>query len=366
MSAPEAVSVLGGGNTAFSVAASLTLRGFEITLYELPEFAASLEPIEQSRTIHLVGAGGEGAAKIHRITTDVGEALSASDLALVIVPAYAHRRFAEVCAPHLRADHLVVLMPGTLGTLQWARVLREAGADGVTLAEVDTAPYVCRKTSPDTATIWGVVAHLGVGVFPSTDTERSRARLDPLFPGITPYPDVMACGLSAVNPVIHPAGVLMNAGRVEYSRGEFYFYEEGVSPSVAKVITRVDNERLEIGRALGYALTPANEALHQAGFGPQGDLWAVINGSRMLTQLRAPSVLTNRWLTEDIPFGIATWSLLGAQYGVETPIMRSMVDIGSVVMGFSGWDEARGLEELGILGMGREELKGFLTTGGES
>ncbi len=46
--------------------------------------------------------------------------------------------------------------------------------------------------------------------------------------------------------------------------------------------------------------------------------------------------------------------------------MRSMVDIGSVVTGFSGWDEARGLDELGILRMGREELKEFLTTGGGS
>lgn len=366
MSALGAVTVLGGGNTAFSVAASLALRGFEITLYELPEFAASLAPIDRSRTINLVGVGGEGAAKIHRITTDIEEALSASDLALVIVPAYGHQRFAEVCAPHLRSDHLVVLMPGTLGTLQWAKVLREADAAGVTLAEVDTAPYICRKTSPDTARIWGVVARLGLGVLPSTRTESSRARLDPLFPGITTYPDVMACGLSAVNPVIHPAGVLMNAGRVEYSRGEFYFYEEGVSPSVAKVIMPVDKERLDIGRTLGYSLTPANEAMHQAGFGPQGDLWATINGSRMLTQLRAPGVLTNRWLTEDIPFGIATWSLLGAQYGVETSIMRSMVDIGSVVMGFSGWDEARGLDELGVLGMGREELKEFLTTGSRS
>ena len=33
----------------------------------------------------------------------------------------------------------------------------------------------------------------------------------------------------------------MNAGRIEYSRGEFYFYEEGVSSSVAKVIEKVDS-----------------------------------------------------------------------------------------------------------------------------
>ena len=359
----RSVCILGAGNTAFSVAANLTLRGFQITLYELPELQESVEPIRGTKTIHLLGVAERGPAQIHRITTDVEEALSASDLVLLIVPAYGHRRFAQVCAPHLQANQTVVLMPGTLGSLEWARILRDSGTEGVTLGEVDTAPYVCRKTGPDTATIWGVVTGLGLGVLPSSRTERVRERLDPLFPGVTSHPDVMACGLSALNPVVHPGGILMNAGRVEYAHGEFYFYEEGVSPSVAEVIMAVDRERREIGEALGYDLLPANEAFYRAGFGPSGDLWATINGSRMLTQLKAPGALKNRWLTEDIPFGLGTWSKVGAQYGVETPIMRALVDIGSIVIGFDGWSSGRGVEELGIAGMGREELKEYLRSG---
>ena len=282
---------------------------------------------------------------------------------MLIVPAYAHKPFAEVCTPHLKAGQTVIIMPGTLGAFEWSRILREAGTTGVTLAEVDTAPYVCRKTAPDTATIWGVVTGLGFGVLPARETTRVREMLEPLFPGMTPYPDAMACGLSAINPVVHPAGVLMNAGRIEYSRGEFYFYEEGVSPSVAKVIMQVDDERRAIGQALGYDLIPANEAFHQAGFGPRGDLWATINGSLMLTRLKAPGNLESRWLYEDIPYGIATWSLLGEQYGINTPVMRAFVDIGSIVMGFDARTTGRGLADLGIAGMGRDELKAFLETG---
>ena len=92
-------------------------------------------------------------------------------------------------------------MPGTLGTLEWAQMLREAEKEGlITLAEVDTAPYVCRKTASDTATIWGVVAGLGLGVLPSTETDRVKELLEPLFPGIQTYPDVMACGLGRDEP----------------------------------------------------------------------------------------------------------------------------------------------------------------------
>ena len=71
--------------------------------------------------------------------------------------------------------------------------------------------------------------------------------------------------------------------------------------AVAQVIYGVDAERRAIGRALGFELIPVDEAFFNAGFGPKGDLWAAINGSRMLTQLRAPGAINTRWLTEDIP-----------------------------------------------------------------
>lgn len=357
------IAVLGGGNTAFAVAARLTLQGRRIVLAEVPEFAAALDPIRSTGAIHLRGAAGEGKAVLYRVTTDLGEALAEAELALLIVPAYAHRPFALACLPHLRPHHTVVLMPGTLGSLEWAHLLHQAGVGGITLAEVDTAPYVCRKTAPDMATIWGVVRGLGLGVLPSTQTTRVQQLLEPLFPGVQPYADVMACGLSAMNPVVHPAGVLMNAGRIEYSRGEFYFYEEGVSPSVARVIMQVDEERRRIGAALGYELLPVHEAFHRAGFGPAGDLWATINGSWMLTRLKAPGSLESRWLTEDVPYGLATWSQVGAQYGVETPILRALVELGSAVMGFDAWQAGRGLVELGLEGLDLLALHAFLHTG---
>ena len=357
------VTVLGGGNTAFSVAANLTLQGVEVTLCELAGFASMIAPIRASREIHLAGVAAKGVAKVHRVTTDLAEALAFSDLALLIVPAYAHQPFAEACAPHLRAGQTVVLMPGTLGALAFARIVLERGGADVTLAETDTAPYVCRKVGPDRAHIWGVASGMGVGVFPAKETGRALGLLSPLFPGCTAYPHVVASGLGAMNPVVHPAGVLMNAGRIEYSKGEFYFYEEGVTPGVAAVIMRVDEERRAIGKALGLDLTPVDEGFFRAGFGPKGDLWATINGSRMLTQLKAPGSLESRWLTEDVPYGLAAWASLGRQYGVETPVMRGLVDIGSVVMGFDGWTAGRGVRELGIAGMSRERLMQYAQEG---
>jgi opine dehydrogenase len=152
----------------------------------------------------------------------------------------------------------------------------------------------------------------------------------------------------------------MNAGRVERSRGEFWFYEEGVTPSVARVIEALDAERLAVGRAFGLELMTAAEGFHAAGFGPEGDLWSVINGSRMLTSLRAPGSLDTRWLTEDVPFGIATWAELAGTVGVDTPLMNALIALTSAVVGFDCWTNRRTVAHLGIGEMSAEELLQYL------
>lgn len=355
------VTVLGGGNTAFSVAANLALGGSEVLLWEHPDFAQTIEPIRDSLTIHLDGNARTGAAKLAAVTTDPEEALSWSDTLVCSVPSYAHRPFIEQLAPHLRPSHLLALLPGNLGTLAFAKALRSAGASGVVLAESDTAPYVCRKTGPDRAVIWGSVSGLGFGVLPAAQTNEVMPALAALFPGAHAYAHVLEAGLSAMNPVVHPPGVLMNAGRVERSRGEFWFYEEGVTPSVVRAIEALDAERLAVGRAYGLQLLPVAEAFHAAGFGPKGDLWSVINGSAMLTALRAPGAVDTRWLSEDVPYGVATWAELGAEAGVDTPLMDGMVALTSAVLGYDCRAARRTLNDLGIEGIAPSDLAATLT-----
>ena len=359
----QRVVVLGGGNTAFSMAANLALPGHHVLLWEHPAFAHTLDPIRNSMTVHLEGEARIGAAKLAAVTTDAATALAWSETLVCSVPSYAHRAVAEHLVPHLRPGHVLALLPGNLGTLAFARALRAAEADGVILAESDTAPYVCRKTAPDRAVIWGAVTGLGVGVFPASHTVEAMSVLEPLFPGARPHANVLAAGLSALNPVVHPIGVLLNAGRIERSRGDFWFYEEGVTPSVARAIEALDAERLALGHAIGLDLTPVAEAFHRAGFGPAGDLWGTINGSAMLTALRAPGSVGSRWLTEDVPYGLVTWSEIGRLFGVATPIIDAAIALASAALGTDCRAQGRTADDLGLTRFDPGELTAFLEHG---
>src|SRR5262245_32260145 len=103
----QSLTVLGGGNTAFAVAANLTLAGHRVTLGELPAFAAMIAPIVENRQITLAGVGHAGVARLEHVTTDLAAALTENALVLLIVPAYGHKPFAEACAAHLRPGQTV-------------------------------------------------------------------------------------------------------------------------------------------------------------------------------------------------------------------------------------------------------------------
>ena len=47
----------------------------------------------------------------------------------------------------------MVIVPGTLGAMEFSALAAEFGVSGITVGEVDTAPHVCRKTSEAGAVI---------------------------------------------------------------------------------------------------------------------------------------------------------------------------------------------------------------------
>jgi opine dehydrogenase len=351
------VAVLGGGNTAFSVAAKLALEGYDVALWEHPSQASSIASIVERREIRLTGTGGSGVAHLAVVTTDPSTALAFADVLIAPVPSYAHAPLVEAIGAHLEPRHLLALTPGNLGTLTFAEALGRArpGAAMPLLVETDTAPYVCRKLGLDHAHIWGVVPAMGAGTYPASRTDEAISRLGAIFPGIVGNAHVLETALNATNPIMHPLGVLLNAGRIERSQGDFYFYEEGVTPAVSRVIEALDAERRAVGRAVGLDLPDVAALYHHAGFGPRGDLWEVINGSRMLTPLRAPGSLDTRWLSEDTPYALATWVELGHSLGVPMPVAAAAVTLATTLMGGAPHGR-RTLADIGLAGLDADGL----------
>ncbi|GAH50321.1 unnamed protein product, partial [marine sediment metagenome] len=73
-----------------------------------------------------------------------------------------------------------------------------------------------------------------------------------------------------------------------------------------------------------------------------------------------PWTVQNRYLTEDIPVGTYVAYQLAKKFGIETPVIESVIRLGSVVCGIDFFKTGRSLDDLGIANMTKGELLRYL------
>ncbi|MBO8142399.1 MAG: NAD/NADP octopine/nopaline dehydrogenase family protein [Firmicutes bacterium] len=360
-------AVVGGGNAGFGLAGDLALRGFEVRLFDLPQFEGALEPIRRQGGIRVRGVRGEGLARLRVATTDPAEAVRGADMVLVAVPAYGQASVASVLGPHLHPDQTVVLMPGSFGgALVFLEVLRAMGFDELpVVAECSSFVFACKKDGPGGVWIRGLKRDLPVAAVPAAQTGPVAAALREVY-RLAPAPNVLFTSLNNINHVAHPAQVLMNAGRIESMGGDWSFDHEGFTPSVGRVTEAVDEERLSVVRRLGLQPVPLLE-WYVRFYGHQGvkgrNLYEATHTSPVWGPARAPDTLEHRYLTEDLPFGLVPISELGRRLGVDTPVMDSVITLAGAALGRDLRREGRSLQAVGLAGLDRDAMIRYCETG---
>lgn len=355
------IAVLGGGNGAHAAAADLTLRGFTVNMYEDERFALNMQQVFGTKKIELSGAAGTGTAELAMVTSDLAAAIEGVKVILVAVPAFAHAAYAEKLAEVVTAGQIVLVLPGTFGSLMFWKAFKAHGVEGVCVAESHTLPYATRLLGPGASLVMSRFDPLKVGVMPASRTDEVIAALDGVFPGIEAVESVVACGLSSLNPIIHVPGCILNAGRIEYAQGDFHFYTEGFTDCVARLTEAIDAERIALLDAMGYE---SDIAAHGIGGAVETDsIKEAIAGDPNFAKITGPANLKNRYYSEDIPFGIATWAKLARLIGVPTPVMDSLVSLGGVLLESDCWEGGRSMAELGIEDMDLEALRAYLIEG---
>ena len=360
---PMKVAVMGGGNGSHTIAADLSLKGLTVNMFEMEKFAASMQKVFETGEIEMTGVAGSGKAKLNLVTTDIAEAVKDTEVIFIPLPGFVVSAYARLLAPHLTDDQIVVIMPGTLAALEFRETLRASGGSGqVIIAETGGLPFATRLIAPGKVKTFHIRSVCALAAIPGSKGRLVYEKIKDLYP-FALKETVIETGFGHLTPLLHPAGCLLNAGRIERSHGEFYMYEEGMTPSVVRVMESLDRERIRIGQRLGIDLPTGVDMMVESGYGPRGTLWESLNGSAGLTPVKGPDSLENRYVTEDIPYGLVAWASLGDAVGVDTPVMDALITLGTAIMGKDCWQEGRNLDSMGLKGLDLQQIKTYLKTG---
>jgi opine dehydrogenase len=363
----KTVAVLGGGNGAHAAAADLTLKGFAVNMFSL--FPQELAPIRQQGGIRLEDDAGERLVPIHRTCENIADAIAGVETILVAVPALAHAAYAQACAPHLQGGQTVILNPGsTGGALAFRKSLKDSGArTDVSLGETNTLTYICRLTGPAKVKIT-VRTKTQFACFPGKETGKHIKAFEEMFPGTKQRESVLQTSLTNFNAVMHAPGMILNAGWIEFTKGNFSYYCEGTTPAVAKVIDQIDKERIALCQKVNYSTERFLEFFYKAGSTSErafksGSVYMGLQESEPNRFIRAPENLKYRYLTEDVPYGIVPMAYLGKMLSVSTPTINALIDLASLINETNYWETGWTPEKMGIKGMGPKELLDYVENG---
>lgn len=365
MTKMKRVAVLGGGNGAHAMAADLALKGAEVNICEAPEFEEGFRATIERQQIKLIDMwGNEQMAKLNKATTDFREAIEGVSHIMLPLPATGHRRFFEAIMPYLENGQVIVTWPGNYSALLFANMLREGKVDkSVTIAEVHTLPWGCRLESPGVIRIMVEAWKLLLAAFPAKNTGDVIEDIKSFYP-VVPGGNVLATSLNNLNPIVHPVATLMNAGWIDTLGKDFHLYRLGTTSSVTKAIKAVYQEVARLSKAIGVEMLEypeesfrSRETIMSYYFESPYDREGVV------ANISGPSSLKDRYITEDVPYGLVPMARLARKFGIEVPIIDSIIALASAVNQTDYQSEGRSLEELGIAGLDKHELGKVLQEG---
>ena len=358
---PSCWAVIGAGNGGQSVSAHLAMMGYQVRLYDIsPD---TVNAINNQGGIHLDGVV-QGFGKIDQATTDLGKAVHGAHMIMVIAPATAHRHIAKALAPLLQDGQLIVLHPGaTCGALEFTQVLKDEKCMAqVTIGETNSLIYACRSSRPGQATIFGIKKKLLVAALPANKSSQVAAKLKSAYPQVHAADNVFITSFDSTNPIVHPAPILLNTGRIE-SQKEWLFYWDGFTPAVGALVEKMDAERIAVGKALGVDLWSCREQYKiEYGVNEKTLSEAVIK-TEAYADIKGPNSLETRYLLEDIPMGLVPLVAIGKHLKVPVERMETIIKLGEFILGRDLTDTGRTLERIGLAGMTAAEMMRFIETG---
>ncbi|MBN1520848.1 MAG: NAD/NADP octopine/nopaline dehydrogenase family protein [Spirochaetales bacterium] len=343
--------VVGAGNGGLAMAGHLGIMGFPVSIYNRTD--ERLAGVRWHGGVHVDG-DVNGFGPVGVATSEMGEALEGADVVMVVTPSTAHGWLAAQMAPYLTDGQLVVLNPGrTGGALEFRKVLLDQGIQAKpVIAEAQTFIYASRAYTRHDAHIFKIKNEVALATLPSYWIPDALNVLRIAFPQFTAGGNVLATSVENIGAVFHPALTILNAGWIEATGGDFEYYIQGITPSVAKVLEQVDAERLDVARALGQRSVSAREWLYLSYDSTGKNLYEAIRDTAGYHGIKAPPSVAHRYIWEDVPMSLVPLSSIGAMLGVATPTIDMVIRLGSLLHGRDYYAEGRTVERLGIAGLG--------------
>lgn len=352
------ITVLGAGGTGCCTAAELALGGHEVTLLEEDGVCQkNVDAIKKRGGFELTGLATTGYTEFHSVTNDFAKAIPGVEVIIIAVLSTRHEELSAKLVPFLEDGQTLLFSAGSCGSIILRQAMKAAGSKAdVVVGELEGNMFPCRIRGEAT----GYIGMPGgkpktIAAFPAKDNDKLLAVMGEIY-NCLPAVNVFETTLNASNIIVHLGGSLLNAGAVE-SCDNFCFYDQGLTPSVLKLIEALGAERDAIEEKLGYTVRSSVGFMKQLA---DKENFPQFDGFR---SLEGPLTMQDRYIFEDARNGATFLVSLGGQIGSPAPLASAVVTLASALNGENYQDEGRTMAKLGMAGLDAQQINQYLMDG---
>jgi opine dehydrogenase len=328
MNPPIKVGILGAGAIAFATATILSKNGHDVMLW-----SPSGKGTQDFQHVHkeatkLSSKGMMDHCFKPRIAKTSKDVVNENAVLIVALPANGHKLVFDEIAPHLsrtsQKKHIIISSHASLGALYLPQAIEayqrmnirqdeKYGCVFPTITAWGTTVATARRVSGTTVDIKSIRKSVDLCTVPEKESLTALTSCEALFPGIDfrSRDGLLAISLSNLNPQNHLGMALGNMSRIE--KGEAWFQFDNTTPNIGRFLEDLDLERRAIASVLGLDVKTIYDhfslSFHVPITSAISDMCQEIHNNG--NDVYGPNNAESRYITEDVPYGIAFTVALG-------------------------------------------------------
>ena len=357
---PSKITICGGGNGAQALAPiASTNIGCKVDIYA--PFGDEAVRMQTNSAAH-GGLETTGVVQTkslpHRISADPAQVIPGSDMVFLVMPAFAHESTLHQIAPFLDANAWVGALPAR-GGFDYAAMsaLAEHGREDVRLFGLQTLPWACRIDQyGQVVNVLGVKQVVDAAARPGVQAEEISQVLERMLGlSIGPIPNFLALTLANTGQLIHPGimyGLFVDWDGEPFAKDETPLFYHNLSRSGAETLAGLNDDIQAIRSQLAspyldlsavHSLKMWLERSYAHSIVDPSTLQSSFLTNRAYAGIKAPVREVEsgkfvpdfhaRYLSEDVPFGLAVSRAIAQLAGVETPTMDEVIAWASAKLG---------------------------------
>lgn len=353
---PAILAICGSGNGAHALA-SVASAHFDGEIVWLTSSEARADRLRQgvfsAEGLRAAGAVAGTAGRVTLVSADPAEAIPRADLVALVVPAFAHLPLLLRIAPHLKERVSIIVMPSRSGLEYDLRTVPSLKPDGRRVViGLQTLPWLCRvKEFGRVIEVKATKAVVAAAAAPAAAASAAMAIVSGVIGvEVAALPTFLDLTLGNVGQIIHPVAMYRLFGawtdRV-YQEGEIPALYAGMDEETGHLLATISDEIVTVAQAIAAA---ARGRLNLPGVVPIGT-WlsaayahAITDSSTLARAFRTNAAYQgvlapmrpvgsgkyvpdfgHRFLTEDIPFGLAVTKAIALIVAVATPHIDTII-----------------------------------------